>query len=154
MQPIKNNAQKWPHSLCHLYICSRFDEFNLVRQAVLLTIDTFGFSHIVPIIGLPFLVACQRPLKKTDQKKQVFYSNLLQVSFIFSKYISIGNSLVGYNFRKSCKTVFEVVGFLLLIFRYIWFMDLLWLQPQRLLSYLLQYKDGIWWYLLHLSNFC
>nr|GME03260.1 GPI ethanolamine phosphate transferase 3 [Ipomoea batatas] len=60
-----------------------FDEFNLVRQAVLLTIDTFGFSHIVPIIGLPFLVACQRPLKKTDQKKQVFYSNLLQVYLIY-----------------------------------------------------------------------
>lgn len=33
-----------------------FDEFVLIRQAILLTIETFGFSHIIPIFGLPFLV--------------------------------------------------------------------------------------------------
>ncbi|XP_047170139.1 GPI ethanolamine phosphate transferase 3-like isoform X2 [Vigna umbellata] len=34
-----------------------FEEFVLVRQAILLTIDTFGFSIILPVFGLPFLVA-------------------------------------------------------------------------------------------------
>ncbi|KAK3440724.1 hypothetical protein EUGRSUZ_B01002 [Eucalyptus grandis] len=33
-----------------------FDEFVLIRQAILLTIETFGFSHIIPVFGLPFLV--------------------------------------------------------------------------------------------------
>ncbi|XP_042065124.1 GPI ethanolamine phosphate transferase 3-like isoform X2 [Salvia splendens] len=32
-----------------------FDEFNLIRQAILLTIDTFGFSHVLPIFGLPLV---------------------------------------------------------------------------------------------------
>ncbi|CAH9088478.1 unnamed protein product [Cuscuta europaea] len=57
-----------------------FDEFNLVRQAVLLTIDTFGFSHILPIIGLPFLVAYQNPVKNTNQ---YFYTVLLQVYLMY-----------------------------------------------------------------------
>lgn len=34
-----------------------FEEFLLVRQAILLAIDTFGFSIILPVFGLPFLVA-------------------------------------------------------------------------------------------------
>ncbi|KAI5415397.1 hypothetical protein KIW84_040732 [Lathyrus oleraceus] len=34
-----------------------FEEFMLVRQAILLAIDTFGFSIILPVFGLPFLVA-------------------------------------------------------------------------------------------------
>ncbi|CAM8935128.1 unnamed protein product [Rhodiola kirilowii] len=34
-----------------------FDEFVFVRQAVFLAIETFGFSHILPILGLPLLVS-------------------------------------------------------------------------------------------------
>ncbi|XP_020226812.1 GPI ethanolamine phosphate transferase 3 isoform X2 [Cajanus cajan] len=34
-----------------------FEEFVLVRQAILLAIDTFGFSIILPVFGLPFLIA-------------------------------------------------------------------------------------------------
>uniref|UniRef100_A0A7N0ZXE6 GPI ethanolamine phosphate transferase 3 n=1 Tax=Kalanchoe fedtschenkoi TaxID=63787 RepID=A0A7N0ZXE6_KALFE len=34
-----------------------FDEFIFARQAALQAIETFGFSHILPILGLPFLVA-------------------------------------------------------------------------------------------------
>lgn len=34
-----------------------FEEFILVRQAILLAIDTFGFSIILPVFGLPLLVA-------------------------------------------------------------------------------------------------
>lgn len=54
----------------------RFDEFILIRQAILLTIDTFGFSHILPIFGLPFLVACQYMLSQ----KRFILVRLSQVS--------------------------------------------------------------------------
>ncbi|KAK9050932.1 hypothetical protein SSX86_027557 [Deinandra increscens subsp. villosa] len=33
-----------------------FDEFTIIPQAILLTIETYGFSHIFPTLGLPFLV--------------------------------------------------------------------------------------------------
>ncbi|RAL47464.1 hypothetical protein DM860_011202 [Cuscuta australis] len=60
-----------------------FDEFNLVRQALLLTIDTFGFCHILPIIGLPFLVASPPHLEKSSQRKQLFYMRLMQVYLMY-----------------------------------------------------------------------
>ncbi|GAB2265520.1 hypothetical protein Dimus_000570 [Dionaea muscipula] len=44
-----------------------FDEFILVRQAILLAIDTFGFSHILPVFGLPVLVAYSLPNQQTKQ---------------------------------------------------------------------------------------
>ena len=34
----------------------RFDEFYFYRQGALLAADTFGSSHILPVIGLPLLV--------------------------------------------------------------------------------------------------
>lgn len=54
---------------------SRFDEFVLVRQAILLTIDTFGFSHIVPVFGLPFLL-----LTAGDEPKRFLFARLSVVS--------------------------------------------------------------------------
>ncbi|XP_016459814.2 uncharacterized protein LOC107783358 isoform X2 [Nicotiana tabacum] len=56
-----------------------FDEFNLFRQAVLLTIDTFGFSHILPVMGLPLLVAFRRPEVQAEKRKQLFFFQLCQV---------------------------------------------------------------------------
>jgi hypothetical protein len=53
-------------------------EFILVRQAIFLTIDTFGFSHVLPILGLPFLVVHQNTLSK----KKSFLMRLSQVSQI------------------------------------------------------------------------
>ncbi|KAL5570338.1 hypothetical protein UlMin_026913 [Ulmus minor] len=41
-----------------------FDEFILVRQAILLTIDTFGFSLILPVFGIPFLVTFSQVEKR------------------------------------------------------------------------------------------
>lgn len=35
---------------------SRFDEFYFYTQGALLAVDTFGSSHILPVIGLPLLV--------------------------------------------------------------------------------------------------
>ncbi|KAI3459896.1 hypothetical protein Pfo_016559 [Paulownia fortunei] len=63
-----------------------FDEFNLIRQAILLTIDTFGFSHILPIFGLPFLVAC---CYSRRQNKQVFSMRLCQVYLMYGFITSI-----------------------------------------------------------------
>ncbi|KAF8395532.1 hypothetical protein HHK36_019480 [Tetracentron sinense] len=60
-----------------------FDEFNLIRQAILLTIDTFGVSHILPIFGLPFLVTLQHPYGQTNQRKGILSMKLSQV---FSMY--------------------------------------------------------------------
>jgi phosphatidylinositol glycan class O len=57
-------------------IVFRFDEFVLVRQAIFLTIDTFGFSHFLPIFGLPFLVAHQY----MKSKKLFILMRLSQVS--------------------------------------------------------------------------
>lgn len=39
-----------------LPVWCRFDEFYFYRQGALLAADTFGSSHILPVIGLPLLV--------------------------------------------------------------------------------------------------
>ncbi|GAV85690.1 Phosphodiest domain-containing protein [Cephalotus follicularis] len=60
-----------------------FDEFILIRQAILLTIDTFGFSHFLPIFGLPFLAACQYLLGLSDQGKTSFVRLLSQMYMLY-----------------------------------------------------------------------
>jgi hypothetical protein len=47
-------------------LCS-FDHFHIIRQGLLLSIDTFGVSHILPILSLPFiaLVWCNTASKDT-----------------------------------------------------------------------------------------
>lgn len=98
-----------------------FDEFLLIRQAILLTIDTFGFSHILPIFGLPLLVARCFPLR---HNKQVFSIRLCQVCLMYGLITAITAS-----FTMLCVTiqrrhlmvwglfapkfVFDVVGLLL-----------------------------------------
>ncbi|XP_073046549.1 uncharacterized protein [Primulina eburnea] len=72
-----------------------FDEFNLIRQAILLTIETFGFSHILPICGLPLLVATQK-----GQSKQVFSMRLCQVYLIYGLI-----SAVTFTFTMLCVTI-------------------------------------------------
>jgi len=51
----------------------------LVRQAILLTIDTFGFSIILPVFGLPFLVAIKY---QANLGKHFIFTQLSQVSFL------------------------------------------------------------------------
>ncbi|KAE8704275.1 hypothetical protein F3Y22_tig00110458pilonHSYRG00397 [Hibiscus syriacus] len=43
-----------------------FDDFVLAPQAILLTIDTFGFSRILPIFGLPLFVAFSSLSNQTE----------------------------------------------------------------------------------------
>lgn len=62
----------------------RFDDFNLIRQGFLLAIDTFGISHILPILGLPFLVALRCPFSTQNQGRSAFFATLTQVIFLQS----------------------------------------------------------------------
>ncbi|KAM2018649.1 hypothetical protein ACFX1T_021561 [Malus domestica] len=57
-----------------------FDEFVLGPQAILLTMDTFGFSLILPIFGLPFLVA---RLGQTEKGKKFMLTRLSLVYMIY-----------------------------------------------------------------------
>lgn len=60
-----------------------FDEFVLIRQAILLTVETFGFSHILSLFGLPILVAHQFLFKQAEQKNNILSARLIQVFMIF-----------------------------------------------------------------------
>lgn len=63
----------------------KFDEFNLIRQAILLTIDAFGVSLILPILGLPLLVVLQYPYSQATGRTQgrgIFFVKLSQVNVL------------------------------------------------------------------------
>jgi phosphatidylinositol glycan class O len=51
----------------------------LVRQAILLAIDTYGFSIILPVFGLPFLVAT---MHQDNLGKHFLFTQLSQVSVL------------------------------------------------------------------------
>ncbi|CAI9777096.1 unnamed protein product [Fraxinus pennsylvanica] len=98
-----------------------FDEFNLIRQAILLTIDTFGFSHIFPIFGLPFLVACCCPPRQT---KRLFSMRLCQVYLMYGLItaVSVTFTILCVTIQRrhlmvwglfAPKFVFDVVGLVL-----------------------------------------
>ncbi|XP_020518434.1 uncharacterized protein LOC18421801 isoform X2 [Amborella trichopoda] len=55
-----------------------FDDFNIVRQGILLFVDTFGISHILPIFGLPLLVTFEGPYVHNKRGRAVFFSKLTQ----------------------------------------------------------------------------
>lgn len=58
----------------------RFDEFTIIPQAILLTVETYGFSHILPTLGLPCLVAYRYSSTKPKQTRQSLIQ-LFQVTF-------------------------------------------------------------------------
>ncbi|XP_052188828.1 uncharacterized protein LOC127799126 [Diospyros lotus] len=60
-----------------------FEEFTIVPQAILLSIDTFGFSHILPIFGLPFLVIRKLAFGQRKQRKQLFFLQLSQAYLMY-----------------------------------------------------------------------
>ncbi|KAK4723921.1 hypothetical protein R3W88_026700 [Solanum pinnatisectum] len=71
-----------------------FDEFNLIRQAALLTIDTFGFSHILPVMGLTLIIACQRHLEvQAEKRKPLFFLQLCQVYLMYGLTMAISMTL-------------------------------------------------------------
>ncbi|XP_021288049.1 GPI ethanolamine phosphate transferase 3 [Herrania umbratica] len=60
-----------------------FDEFILVRQAILLTIDTFGFSHILSVFGLPLFVAWPSFFNQTEHRRSLFSIKLFQIFMMY-----------------------------------------------------------------------
>ncbi|KAH9606249.1 hypothetical protein KSS87_007709 [Heliosperma pusillum] len=101
-----------------------FDEFVLVRQAILLTIDTFGFSLVLPILGLPLLVSHRHFYQETSQFK---LSHSVQLSQVFLMYgfittISVAFTVLCVTIQRrhlmvwglfAPKYVFDVVGLIL-----------------------------------------
>ncbi|XP_058099385.1 uncharacterized protein LOC131243812 isoform X2 [Magnolia sinica] len=101
-----------------------FDDFNLIRQGVLLAIDTFGISHILPIISLPFLVATRYPYSTGDRGKEIFFMNLTQVFLIYGLITAVTTTftIICVTIQRrhlmvwglfAPKYVFDVVGLIL-----------------------------------------
>ncbi|GJN37813.1 hypothetical protein PR202_gb26804 [Eleusine coracana subsp. coracana] len=65
-----------------------FDHFQIIRQGLLLSIDTFGVSHILPILSLPFiaLVWCNTASRGKKVKDSIINSltQVLKENFVFS----------------------------------------------------------------------
>ncbi|KAK9725311.1 hypothetical protein RND81_05G135700 [Saponaria officinalis] len=101
-----------------------FDEFMLVRQAILLTIETFGFSLLLPIFGLPLLVSLRQSKPETSPCK---LSQSVQLSQVFLMYgfittISAAFTVLCVTIQRrhlmvwglfAPKYVFDVVGLIL-----------------------------------------
>ncbi|XP_020102346.1 GPI ethanolamine phosphate transferase 3 isoform X3 [Ananas comosus] len=77
-----------------------FDHFNIIRQGILLSIDTFGVSHILPILGLPFIVALQYHDSKKGELKDAILLNLSQVFLIYGLITAITTT-----FTVLCATI-------------------------------------------------
>lgn len=101
-----------------------FDEFMLIRQAILLTIDTFGFSHLLPIFGLPLLVSQRHLNGQPNYSKLHIAAQLCQVfliyGFITTTALAFTAMCVTVHRRHlmvwglfAPKYVFEVVGLIL-----------------------------------------
>ncbi|XP_071713897.1 uncharacterized protein [Rutidosis leptorrhynchoides] len=100
-----------------------FDEFTITPQAILLTVETYGFSHILPTLGLPFLVSYQSSSTGPTQSRKPWIQ-LFQVYLIYGLIMSVTTT-----FTVLCviiqrrhlmvwglfapKFVFDVVGLLL-----------------------------------------
>ncbi|KAJ9550593.1 hypothetical protein OSB04_014638 [Centaurea solstitialis] len=65
-----------------------FDEFTIIPQAILLTIETYGFSHILPTLGLPFLVAYKYLSNEAKQTRQSLIQ-LFQVYLIYGVIMAV-----------------------------------------------------------------
>ncbi|KAL3512488.1 hypothetical protein ACH5RR_025205 [Cinchona calisaya] len=101
-----------------------FDEFNLIRQAFLLTLDTFGFSHILPVLGLPLLVAYTLQKRQAKQKSSLFSVCLCQVFLMYGLImaVSVTFTILCVTIQRrhlmvwglfAPKFVFDVVGLIL-----------------------------------------
>ncbi|EMS60215.1 GPI ethanolamine phosphate transferase 3 [Triticum urartu] len=61
-----------------------FDNFHIIRQGFLLSIDTFGVSHILPVLSLPFIaVHCYNTASKKSKVKDVTINILIQVHLMY-----------------------------------------------------------------------
>ncbi|CAO2193128.1 unnamed protein product [Urochloa humidicola] len=71
-----------------------FDHFHIIRQGLLLSIDTFGVSHILPILSLPFISMVWYNTTSKDKKlKDVILNNITQVLLMFGLITAITGTL-------------------------------------------------------------
>nr|CAB3476711.1 unnamed protein product [Digitaria exilis] len=71
-----------------------FDHFHIIRQGLLLSIDTFGVSHILPILSLPFIAMVWYNTTSKDNKlKDVILNNITQVLFMYGLITAIPATL-------------------------------------------------------------
>lgn len=74
-----------------------FDHFHMIRQGILLSIDTFGVSHILPILSLPFIAMVWYDTTSKGKKlKDVILNNIIQV-------------LLMYGFITTITTTFTII---------------------------------------------
>jgi hypothetical protein len=77
----KNPCITWT-DVCYASMHS-FDHFHIIRQGLLLSIDTFGVSHILPILSLPFIaMVSYNSTSKDDRLKNVILNNITQVLYM------------------------------------------------------------------------
>ncbi|KAI5069089.1 hypothetical protein GOP47_0015390 [Adiantum capillus-veneris] len=60
-----------------------FDHFSIYRQGTLLALDTFGASHILPILSLPLLVAKRAPPLRITWSNQFYKMQISQALLTF-----------------------------------------------------------------------
>lgn len=62
-----------------------FDDFNFVRQGILLAVDTFGASHFLPTLALPLLafLPCTEAVADAQQQKQLHLARLTKMTLVF-----------------------------------------------------------------------
>ncbi|CAO2161963.1 unnamed protein product [Urochloa humidicola] len=101
-----------------------FDHFHIIRQGLLLSIDTFGVSHILPILSLPFIAMVWYNTSKDNKLKDVIVNNITQVLLMYGLITAITGTLtiICVNIQRrhlmvwglfAPKYVFDAIGLLL-----------------------------------------
>ncbi|KAG8088181.1 hypothetical protein GUJ93_ZPchr0010g7705 [Zizania palustris] len=71
-----------------------FDHFHIIRQGLLLFIDTFGVSHILPVLSLPFItIFWHNTASKNSKVKNAIANSLIQVLLMYGLITSITTTL-------------------------------------------------------------
>lgn len=71
-----------------------FDHFHIIRQGLLLSIDTFGVSHILPVLSLPFIAICwYNSASKNSKVNDATVTRLIQVLLMYGLITSITTTL-------------------------------------------------------------
>ncbi|KXG32183.1 GPI ethanolamine phosphate transferase 3 [Sorghum bicolor] len=71
-----------------------FDHFHIIRQGLLLSIDTFGVSHILPILSLPFIaIVWYSTTSKDNGLKDIILNNINKVLLMYGLITAITATL-------------------------------------------------------------
>lgn len=71
-----------------------FDHFHIIRQGLLLCIDTFGISHVLPILSLPLIaIVWYNTTSKDNELKDVILNNINKVLLMYGLITTITATL-------------------------------------------------------------